>query len=353
MSDSYFLELREKTGSRFWINNPTLDEVGRAISQRAYACTTNPAYCSKLLKNDPAALRGMIDEYLLAFDFSTRPFGFDEAAQEIYRRAAKRLMEAFLPLYQRSGGAEGFVTVQDNPTYDEDAEHLIASIDRNRQLSENYMAKIPVIPSGMKAIYACVERNIPICATEVFTIAQARTVCELYRNAVSKTGNRPPMFVTHITGIFDEYLEKRTKRLGIEVSAEALAIAGTAVARKQYRMMREAGDPVTMLGGGARKITHLTELIGGPHVTINWSTVSEVLQSGDRVRETISLPVDERLIGELIEKVPDFRRAYEEDGLAQEEFANYGPVQLFRNSFLNGWYVLQAEIAARRNQLAI
>jgi hypothetical protein len=49
----------------------------------------------------------------------------------------------------------------------------------------------------------------------------------------------------------------------------------------------------------------------------------------------------------------DFRKAFDDDGLPVEEFADYGPVQFFRNAFLKGWYLLLVEIPTRRNVYAI
>ena len=59
------------------------------------------------------------------------------------------------------------------------------------------------------------------------------------------------------------------------------------------------------------------------------------------------------IIDELKEKFVDFRKAYDEGGLPVDEFADYGPVQLFRNAFLKGYYQLLAEIAARRHEHAL
>ena len=54
-------------------------------------------------------------------------------------------------------------------------------------------------------------------------------------------------------------------------------------------------------------------------------------------------------IDELCEKLPDFCRAYEDDGLSMEEYAEFGPVQLVRSVFMKGWYLLLAEVASRRH----
>src|SRR5437660_97596 len=80
---------------------------------------------------------------------------------------------------------------------------------------------------------------VPIGATEVFAIDQAIAVCELYRRVAETTGRRPPFYVTHITGIFDEYLGKQAEREGIAIAGTSLPWAGSAVGRKQYRLLQE------------------------------------------------------------------------------------------------------------------
>jgi transaldolase len=320
----------------------------RAIANQAVNCTTNPAYCSKLLDSDPEYLHGVIDEVIR----ETRDN--EQAAVLAYQRASARVMDTFLPLYERSSGGYGYVTMQDDPREDQDADAVVRGVLRNRKLGKNYMAKIPVIEGGLEGIEACVEENIPICATEVFSIAQAIHVCELYQSAVERTGNRPPFYVTHITGIFDEYLGKVAQREGIEIDPEVLSRAGCAVARKEYQVLKERGYDTTLLGGGARGTHHFTEFVGGDvHITINWSTAQEIMDAGTPITSRIDAETPQSEIDELAEKFDDFRKAWSEDELSVDEFAEYGPVQLFRNAFLKGWYLLLAEVPSRRHAQAL
>ena len=344
MSAEYFHRVTDETPTRFWINNPSGPDMDRAIAAGAINCTTNPAYCSKLLVSDPDYIRGVIDLVI-------REINDDEvAAIRVYQEASARVMARFLPLYQQSSGRYGYVTMQDDPRADENPAALIRSALHNRTLGKNFMAKIPVIEGGVQALEACVAEDIPICATEVFSIAQAIHICDLYERAVRETGKRPPFYVTHITGIFDEYLGKVAKREGIEIAPEVLRQAGCTIARKEYRLIRERGYQTTMLGGGARGIHHFTEMVGGDvHVTINWSTAQEIIGAGTPVVSRIDAETPQSVVDELCEKFIDFRKAYDEDALSVEEFAGYGPVQLFRNAFLKGWYLLLAEIPSRRH----
>jgi transaldolase len=347
MANHYFATLHQETGNRFWINNPSEHELRLALDHDAVSCTTNPTYCSKLIGKEPEFLNGFIDKAIEVED------ELPAIARRVYRESCVRLSEGFLPRYKSSGGTEGFVTLQDDPTYDEDTNAAIESIKFYRHVGDNYMAKIPVINGGIEAIEFCIEENIPICATEVFAVSQARYMYERYDAACKRTGNRPPFALTHITGIFDEYLQKVVKRESIDIDAETLGYAGLTVARKQYRMMKDAGFDATMLGGGAREMKHFTGLVGGDvHVTINWSTAQEILDTGVSVESRLDEETPQSVIDKLRDKIPEFRMAYDDDGMKPDEFAAYGPVQLFRNAFLKGWHLFLAEIASRKHAFA-
>ena len=52
-----------------------------------------------------------------------------------------------------------------------------------------------------------------------------------------------------------------------------------------------------------------------------------------------------------MEKLPDFRRGYLEDGLEVEEFESFGPVELFRSSFIKSWKRVLEIIKERRTMM--
>lgn len=53
---------------------------------------------------------------------------------------------------------------------------------------------------------------------------------------------------------------------------------------------------------------------------------------------------------ELCDKIPDFQRAWENEGLQIEEYEKFGPVQHFRNSFIKGGDYLTETIRERRGR---
>lgn len=341
---NYFDKAKNDTGMRFWINNPNGKQMEDALAIGAFSATTNPAYCSKILKSDPEYMEKTVDR------INREGYANDsEGALKVYFETVKRLLALARPIFDQTGGRGGFVTMQDDPRFDEDTDHIVNTMLKGKKLGPNFMAKIPVINGGIQAIRECVRYNIPICATEVFGPSQARVICRTYNQACDEFGNQPPIFVTHITGIFDECLQRICAVRGIEIAPGILAQAGLIAGRKEYAILSQNRYPVTMLGGGARTTEHLTGLAGGSaHVTINWSTVADILEQDPEYTRSIETIAPEEVIQELRSKIHEFAQAYDDDGMSVEEFAQFRPVQHFRNSFLEGWYTLLSYMAKRR-----
>ena len=344
MGTGYFQRVHTETPTRFWVNNPSQSDTEQAIAAGAVACTTNPSYCAKLLQSEPAYIRGVIDRVVQEVKDN------DEAAERVYHEASARIMRMFLPVYEQSQRTLGFVTIQDDPRADDDTEHIVDVTMRCCKLGPNFMTKIPVIESGMAAIEELVTRNIPICATEVFGVAQAVAMAEAYERAAKKSGHRPPFYLTHITGIFDQYMAETVKAERIAIAPAILQQAGCIIAKRQYTVIKQRFPKMVMLGGGARGTYHFTEFVGGAmHITINWSTAEELIAANPPVASRIDAPTPAEVVHELRAKVPGFWRAYDDDGLAAKEFKDFGPLMYFRAMFLNGYARLLDEVAERRS----
>ncbi|HOE95103.1 MAG TPA: transaldolase family protein [Candidatus Sumerlaeota bacterium] len=343
MQGQYFSRVFARTPTRLWINNPTGDDLTRALNVGCIAGTTNPSYCAKLIDQEPEFILPIIDEEVQRHEDDS------VAADRVVQAATRRFMDAFRPIHGASGGTLGFVTIQDDPARDHSAERIVEAALVHQRVGPNYMAKVPVTEAGMEAMDELISRRIPVCATECFGLDQAITMCERYERAVARGGHRPPFFITHITGIFDDELKDFAARHNVQIKPEILNQAGCLVGRKQYHVLRERGFPAVMLGGGARGLHHFTAFVGGQmHITLNWSTIEELLDADEPGESRIDeLPADD-VVAELCDKLPDFRRAWHEGSLRPEEFESFAPLQRFRNNFLAGYGRLREEVARRR-----
>jgi transaldolase len=162
------------------------------------------------------------------------------------------------------------------------------------------------------------------------------------------------LFISHIAGIYDDYLQQWAAEAGVEIEPDVLGQAGLAVARRVYDVMRKRDTPAIFIGGGARGLHHFTELVGGDLVvTINWTgTADRLIAENPAVVYRLFNPVPGHVVDELIEKVPDFRRAYLDDGLSPAEYGEFGGVEHFRHIFVSSWQRVEALADERRGALA-
>jgi transaldolase len=342
---NYFKRVHALTPTKFWINNPTRQEADLALAEGALGCTCNPSYCGKMFER--AEERDYVSKVLDGIINDVK--SATEAEEELQRRLVAAIAEKFMPLYEEFPGEHGYVSIQGDPINEDDAQVVIREARKNRAVGENICCKIPTTASGLEAMETLVAEDIPINATEVFAIQQALDLCELYEKVSKKTGKKPKFYISHITGIYDEYLAEVAKRDHIDISPDILWQAGMAVARKLYHIYQERGYPVTFIGGGARGTQHFTEMVGGDVVvTINWKgTADKLIQENTPVVERLFNPVPDYVVEELVEKIPDFRRGYMEGAITAHEYEEFGPVIKFRNMFMKDWNNVLAEAEER------
>jgi transaldolase len=131
--------------------------------------------------------------------------------------------------------------------------------------------------------------------------------------------------------------------------AADLVSGSVALAHRRFRLLAGRGIAARMLSGGARGLHHFTGMVGlDMDVTINWAgTADELERRGARVEDRSG----DREPGEkLRDLVTDFRRAWDDGGLAPAEFADFGPVALFRGRFVDGWRKLLDIVRRRRGR---
>ena len=350
MKQPYFLRLVTQTPTEFWINNPTREHADLAIANGASGCTNNPSYTQKMVdhpKEGPDALR-ILDDVIRESDNE------DEVAAIFQRRLVGPIAERFMPIYKQHSGERGFVSIQGDPMHEDDPDVVIREALENRKVAPNICCKIPTTKSGLAAMEYLVGQDIPMNATEIFGISQAIALCETYMKASQRTGKHPILYISHIAGIYDDHLRNVVEKEHIDISPDVLWQAGIAVFRKLYALKEERGYPGIFVAGGARGLHHFTEMVGGKVCcTINWEgTADELLKQDPPVVYRLFNPVPQKVLDELMEKLPDFKRGYLEDGLDNEEFEEFGPVRLFRSSFINSWSRVLELIRARRTSQA-
>jgi len=211
--------------------------------------------------------------------------------------------------------------------------------------------KFPATAAGMVAIEKATARGVSINATVSFTVPQAIAAAEAVERGLARrvaageeTSTMSPI-VTIMIGRLDDWMKVLVERDNLAVHPDAPNWAGIAAFKRAYGIFRERGYRSRMLAAAYRHRLHWTELVGGdvsmtmPHAWQVRFNASDIVP-----RPRMDIPVDPALIGDLYDRIPDFRRAYEPDGLAPEEFEGFGSSARTLRAFIKSYHDLQGAI---------
>jgi transaldolase len=245
--------------------------------------------------------------------------------------------------------------MQTNPVNYMDAPKLVEQAVHFSTLARNIQVKIPVTAAGVAAIEEATRRGVNVNATVCFTVPQAVAVAEAVERGLdrrAKEGNdiatmRP--VCTIMVGRTDDYLKLVAKRDKVVMTPGHLDWCGIAVIKKAYGLFRARGYRARLLAAAYRHHMHWSELIGGD-IVLTIPHEYQVLFNGSdiEVKPRMDDPVDPNVVAELYRKLPEFRRAYDEDGLSVAEFDHYGATVRTLRSFIEAYRELTSVV---RNEM--
>jgi transaldolase len=187
-----------------------------------------------------------------------------------------------------------------------------------------------------------------------FTLAQALYAAEAFEGALDRareTGHTPEKlhpYVTLMVGRLDDLLQRVQARDGASIEPGFLHWAGIAVFKKARGLFRERGYRSTLLAAAYRHHLHWSELVGpGVVLSMPYAWWKRFEASDIEVLETLDRPVEPRIVAALQRTFADFRRAYDPDGLAPEEFVGYGASVHTLQQFIGGYHDLLGLVRER------
>jgi len=141
---------------------------------------------------------------------------------------------------------------------------------------------------------------------------------------------------TIMVGRLDDWLKVVMEKENLSTDPGYLEWAGVAVFKKAYRIFRERGYRIRLLSAAFRNHMHWSELIGGDIVISPPYAWQKRYNASDiEVIPSIDQPVNREIVGDLLKRFADFRRAYEENGLTVSEFNSFGATRRTLRQFSN------------------
>jgi transaldolase len=218
-------------------------------------------------------------------------------------------------------------------------------------LAPNIQVKFPATAAGIVAIEEATFRGVNINATVSFTVPQALAAAEAVERGLARraaagedVASMSPI-VTIMIGRLDDWMKVLVERDDLSVHPDAPNWAGIAAFKRAYGIFRERGYRSRLLGAAIRHRLHWTELVGGDvSMTLPYPWQVRFNKSGIAPVPRMDVPVDPALIDDLLLRVPDFRRAYEPDGMTPDEFESFGASARTLRTFIKSYHDLQAAI---------
>jgi transaldolase len=221
-------------GQSLWLDNITRDLLDKGTLRRyvdelsVTGLTSNPtifdeaigggsAYDEQIRRKAKAGLKG---EVL-----------FLELALEDLRRAA----DLFRPIYDRTGGTDGWVSMEVSPLLASDTKATIDSALHIHELAArpNLYVKIPGTAEGVPAIEAAIFAGVPVNVTLLFSREQYLAVAGAYMRGLERriaAGLNP-----RISSVASLFVSRWDRAVTDKVPADLRNRLGIAIAMRTYR----------------------------------------------------------------------------------------------------------------------
>ncbi len=320
-----------------WNDSADPRELTQSIAWGAVGATCNPVIAVTCVKNDHARWAARIAEIA-----AERPHaGESEIGWQVVQEISLEAADLLLPTFERYAGHNGRLSMQTDPRLARDPEALAAQAAYFSGLAPNIIVKIPATEQGIVAIEEAVARGVSINVTVSFSVPQAVAAAEAIergmqrREADGHDVSAMGHVVTIMVGRLDDWLKYVAARDGVEIDPEYLEWAGIAAFKRAYAIFRERGYRSRLLSAAFRNTRQWSEFLGGDVVIsppFGWQ--EKIQASGQDARPRMDVPVDPVIVESLSASFPDFRRAYDPDGMTPAEFDGFGPTRKTLRQFL-------------------
>jgi transaldolase len=337
-------------GADFWNDSCSVSELSEAVANGAVGATSNPVIVFSVVKADPGRWLPVLEALVADHPEATE----EDLAWKLIEAVAARAAGILHPVYEDTGGRKGFLSVQVNPKFYRSASRMVEHARRLASVAPNIAIKCPCTEAGLGATEELVAEGINVNVTVSFTVSQAVAAAEAFARglerarAAGRLSERLHPYATLMVGRLDDLLQRVLARDGVSIDPGHLHWAGIAVFKKARDVFRRRGLPGTLLAAAYRHHMHWSELVGpGVILSMPYAWWKQFEASDIPVQATLDRPVEGRIVEALHAKFPDFRRAYDEAGLAPTEFAGYGATIHTLNQFIGGYHDLLAIVRER------
>jgi transaldolase len=230
-------QLLHNLGQSLWLDNITRDLINSGTLKcyidelSVTGLTSNPTIFDHAIKNSSsydAAIRKKLDEGKSGEEL------FFELALEDLTRAA----DLFRPVFDRTNGVDGWVSLEVSPLLAHDTASTVAAAKtlHARAARPNLFIKIPGTKEGLPAIEESIFAGVPVNVTLLFSREHYVAAAEAFLRGIERridAGLQP-----NIDSVASVFVSRWDGAVAGKVSAELNNRLGIAVAKRTYKAYR-------------------------------------------------------------------------------------------------------------------
>jgi transaldolase len=327
----------------YWNDSCNEAELRYAIENGAVGATSNPTIVGTVMQQEFATWAPRVKAIAVEHPDWTD----QQITWQVIEEMAIRGWAMLEPIYQQHHGQKGRLSIQIDPTLNRSVDKMLEQARHFDTLAPNVQIKFPATAAGLEAIEQATYEGMNINATVSFTVSQALAVGAAVDRALARreaeghdTSWMSPI-CTIMIGRTDDWVKKSCDRDGITIHPAAGDWAGIAVFKRAAALFEERGYRARLLAAAYRHHLHWSELIGGDismTIPANWQRLFNA--SAVEVRDRWHDPVPAAYVEELLERAPEFAKAYEPDALSVPQFDTYGATMRTLRAFVSSYWDL-------------
>ena len=237
------LRRMQELGQAPWVDELSREDIKNGglegmIEDGIVGVTSNPAIFQKAIAGSD-----LYDEQLA--DFARKEDDPKEMFWGIAQTDIRDACDIFMPLYERTGGEDGFVSLEVQPDIAYDSDATIEEAMRLHELVDrpNLFVKIPATLQGLVAIEEMISRGKSINVTLIFSLERYREVARAYIRGIKRLveNGGDPSGVRSVASFFvsriDTEADNKLEELGADDLKGELAIANARLAYQVYKQV--------------------------------------------------------------------------------------------------------------------
>ncbi|MDN5871889.1 MAG: hypothetical protein L0H73_14355 [Nitrococcus sp.] len=227
------------TGSKVWLDGVAPDAITKNQALGITGATSNPAIIAKIIEH------GEFDRR--AAELLRRGLANEDAVWQLNDELVKSAQGVFLPVWEETGGNDGYVSFELDPLIEDEAagldhtERVARYVELARQWSaghHNRMIKVPATRAGLEALEPIAAAGVTINVTLIFTERQYRVARDAIWRGAQRRENGLGDFKS-VYSIFVSRVDVWTAKQVPELSAAAQGLVGILNAKRIWQENRE------------------------------------------------------------------------------------------------------------------